>query len=186
VLTRPNHLFYGDNLNVLREQIKDESVDLVPPFNSQANYNVLFRSPTGTQSPAQIEAFENTWHWNEHAEKAFDEVMTGGNSTLAELPRALRSALKENDMVAYLTMMAVRLQELHLPTPSQGLWRRPIPTALCFGGRHGLKVSQRRIWGMRSASSPSCVHQIPRSETLRDVRLCSRAGGGGIGLAPYL
>ena len=60
-----NHLYYGDNLDILRSQIKDESIDLIyldPPFNSQANYNVLFRSPTGKQSPAQIEAFEDTGH----------------------------------------------------------------------------------------------------------------------------
>lgn len=62
-----NRLYYGDNLDVLREHIPDESVDLIyldPPFNSQATYNVLFRSPTGEQSKAQIEAFEDTWHWN--------------------------------------------------------------------------------------------------------------------------
>jgi len=62
-----NHLYYGDNLDVLRESIKSESVDLVdldPPFNSNANYNVLFRSPSGESSQAQIEAFEDTWHWN--------------------------------------------------------------------------------------------------------------------------
>src|SRR3954466_14155135 len=73
-----NKLFYGDNLQILREHIKDESVDLIyldPPFNSNANYNVLFRSPAGEKSHAQIEAFEDTWHWNETATTAFDEVM---------------------------------------------------------------------------------------------------------------
>ena len=88
-----NTLYYGDNLQILREHIKDESVDLIyldPPFNSNANYNVLFRSPTGQQSHAQIEAFEDTWHWTEEAEKAFDEVMQSGNSDVAEMLRALR------------------------------------------------------------------------------------------------
>jgi len=106
-----NSLFYGDNLQVLRDSIAPESVDLVyldPPFNSQANYNVLFKAPSGEQSKAQIEAFEDTWHWNEHAENAFDQAMKSGNSDVAELIRALRSFLKENDMMAYLTMMAVR------------------------------------------------------------------------------
>ena len=91
-----NHLYYGDNLQALREHIATESVDLIdldPPFNSQANYNVLFRSPKGEQSQAQIEAFEDTWHWHDSAERAFDEVMTSGNTDAAELLRALRSFL---------------------------------------------------------------------------------------------
>lgn len=66
-----NQLYYGDNLQVLRDSIATESVDLVyldPPFNRQANYNALFKAPTGQKSEAQIEAFEDTWHWNNHAE----------------------------------------------------------------------------------------------------------------------
>src|SRR5258706_13497262 len=105
-----NHLYYGDNLDILRS-VADDSVDLVyldPTFNSQANYNVLFKAPSGQQSKAQIEAFEDTWHWNEVAEHAFDEVMHSGNSDAAEMLRAMRSFLKENDMMAYLTMMAIR------------------------------------------------------------------------------
>ena len=100
-----NHLYYGDNLDILRSQIKDESIDLIyldPPFNSQANYNVLFRSPTGKQSPAQIEAFEDAWHWTDEAEKAFDDVMSSGNADAAEMLRAMRSFLKENDMMGEL------------------------------------------------------------------------------------
>jgi adenine specific DNA methylase Mod len=111
-----NHLYYGDNLDILRNNIADESVDLIyldPPFNSQATYNVLFKATSGQQSEAQIEAFEDTWHWNEHAETAFDEVMHSGNGDAAEMLRAMRSFLKENDMMAYLTMMAIRLIELH-------------------------------------------------------------------------
>lgn len=102
-----NALYYGDNLAVLRESVADESVDLIyldPPFNSQATYNVLFRGPAGDQSKAQIEAFEDTWHWNESAERAFDEVMTSGNADAAEMLRAMRSFLRENDMMAYLAM----------------------------------------------------------------------------------
>ena len=111
-----NALYYGDNLRVLRDHIASESVDLVyldPPFNSNANYNVLFKAPGGEQSQAQIEAFEDTWHWNDVAELAFDEVMKSGNSSAADMLRAMRSFLRENDMMAYLAMMAVRLLELH-------------------------------------------------------------------------
>jgi site-specific DNA-methyltransferase (adenine-specific) len=129
----PNALYYGDNLEILREQIADESVDLIyldPPFNSQATYNVLFRAPTGEQSQAQIEAFEDTWHWNAAAEQAFDEVMRGRNTDAAEMLRAMRSFLKENDVMAYLTMMAVRLLELHRALKQTGsLYLHCDPTA---------------------------------------------------------
>src|ERR1043166_6502281 len=94
-----NHRYYGDNLDILRADIRDESVDLIyldPPFNSQATYNVLFRTPAGERSQAQIEAFEDTWHWNETAERAFDEVMQSGNTDATELLRAMRTFLKEN------------------------------------------------------------------------------------------
>ena len=134
-----NRLYYGDNLEVLRNEIKDETVDLIyldPPFNSQANYNVLFKAPSGEQSHAQIEAFEDTWHWGDSAEHAFDEVMKSGNTDAAELLRAMRSFLKENDMMGYLAMMAVRLIELHrVLKPSGSLYLHCDPTA-----SHYLKV----------------------------------------------
>ena len=142
----PNKLYYGDNLTVLRESITDESVDLVyldPPFNSNASYNVLFKAPSGEQSAAQIEAFEDSWHWNESAERAFDEVMTGGNSDAAIMLRAMRSALGENDMMAYLAMMAVRLIELHrVLKPTGSLYLHCDPTA-----SHYLKVILDSIFG---------------------------------------
>jgi len=87
-------LFYGDNLDILRNHIEDESVDLVyldPPFNSNANYNVLFRAPDGSQSQSQIVAFDDTWHWTDSAESAFDDVMRSGHSDAAEMLRAQRS-----------------------------------------------------------------------------------------------
>ena len=94
-----NKLFYGDNLDVLRDRthFPDGCVDLVyldPPFNSNANYNILFKSKTGDGSDAQIEAFEDTWHWNDKAEAAFHDVMTSGNTDVAELLRAMRGFLK--------------------------------------------------------------------------------------------
>ena len=134
-----NQLYYGDNLAILREHVADESVDLVyldPPFNSNATYNVLFRAPEGHQSPAQIEAFDDTWHWTEAAEKAFDEVMHSGNSDAAEMLRAMRQFLGTNDMMAYLAMMAVRLIELHrVLKPTGSLYLHCDPTA-----SHYLKI----------------------------------------------
>jgi len=143
-----NHLYYGDNLEVLREHIRDESVDLIyldPPFNSNATYNVLFRGPSGDQSQAQIEAFEDTWHWNNAAEKAFDEVMFGRNGDVADMLRAMRSFLKDNDMMAYLTHMAVRLVELHrVLKPTGSIYLHCDPTA-----SHYLKVLMDAVFGNR-------------------------------------
>jgi site-specific DNA-methyltransferase (adenine-specific) len=141
-----NALYYGDNLDVLRESIASESVDLVyldPPFNSQATYNLLFRSPSGDGSQAQIEAFEDTWHWSQEAEVAFDGVMRSGNTGAADLLRAVRSFLGENDMMAYLTMMAVRLLELHRTLKKTGsLYLHCDPTA-----SHYLKLVLDAVFG---------------------------------------
>ncbi len=144
-----NMLFYGDNLNILREYIPDESVDLVyldPPFNSNATYNVLFKAPGGEASQAQIEAFDDTWHWNNSAEQAFDEVITSGNTDAAEMLRAMRSFLKENDMMAYLAMMAVRLIELRrVLKPTGSLYLHCDPTA-----SHYLKILLDAVFGKLS------------------------------------
>ncbi len=141
-----NALYYGDNLEILRKYIADESVDLVyldPPFNSNATYNVLFKAPGGESSQSQIEAFDDTWHWNASAEQAFDEVMSSGNSEAAEMLRAMRSFLKENDMMAYLAMMAVRLIELHrVLKPTGSLYLHCDPTA-----SHYLKILLDAIFG---------------------------------------
>jgi site-specific DNA-methyltransferase (adenine-specific) len=109
-----NHLYYGDNLDILRRYIKDESVDLIyldPPFNSNANYNVLFAEKDGKRSAAQIQAFEDTWEWNVESERAFWTVTQHGGQP-AQAMQAFRTLLGENDMLAYLAMMAPRLIEL--------------------------------------------------------------------------
>jgi site-specific DNA-methyltransferase (adenine-specific) len=141
-----NKLYYGDNLGVLREHIASESVDLIyldPPFNSNANYNILFKSKTGDGSDAQIEAFEDTWHWNDHAEDDFDQVIRSGNTDAAELLRAMRAFLGENDMMAYLAMMAVRLIELHrVLKPTGSLYLHCDPTA-----SHYLKLLLDAVFG---------------------------------------
>lgn len=141
-----NKLYYGDNFDVLRAEIGSETVDLVyldPPFNSNANYNILFKSPAGKAADSQIEAFEDTWHWNDKAEGAFHDVMTSGNTDVAELLRAMRGFLKENDMMAYLAMMAVRLIELHrVLKPTGSLYLHCDPTA-----SHYLKMLLDGVFG---------------------------------------
>ena len=91
----PNRLYFGDNLDILRQYVDDESVDLIyldPPFNSNATYNVLFRERSGEESAAQITAFEDTWHWGWESETAFQDVVTRGPEKVGSLLAALRQA----------------------------------------------------------------------------------------------
>lgn len=108
-------LYYGDNLEILRNYIADESVDLIyldPPFNSKADYNLLFKEPTGKPSQAQITAFEDTWRWTEETERILKEVVDIASADIVEIMISFRKILKHSDVMAYLTMMCIRLIEL--------------------------------------------------------------------------
>lgn len=139
-------LFFGDNLDILREYIKDESVNLVyldPPFNSKRDYNLLFKTPKGHDSDAQITAFDDTWHWGEQAEQEFAELLHQENTDVSEMIQSLRRFLKESDVMAYLVMMTNRLLELHrVLKPSGSLYLHCDPTA-----SHYLKIILDNIFG---------------------------------------
>ena len=161
-----NKLYFGDNLTILRDHVDDESVDLVyldPPFNSRATYNVLFREKNGTESAAQITAFEDTWHWGMESEAAYLEVVTAGGK-LADLLGALRQFLGTNDMMAYLTMMAVRLRELHrVLKPTGSLYLHCDPTA-----SHYLKLLLDAVFGAKSFRNEiTWVRSLPHNDSQR-------------------
>ena len=141
-----NSLYFGDNLDVLRESIASESVDLIyldPPFNSARDYNILFSSPKGQSSEAQITAFEDSWHWAEQAEREFGEIVRCGNTNVSEIVLALRRFLGENDVMAYVTMMANRLLEMHrVLKPTGSLYLHCDNTA-----SHYLKIVLDGIFG---------------------------------------
>lgn len=143
--TDQNTLYYGDNLDILRRYIADESVDLIyldPPFNSNANYNVLFKGKSGQDSAAQIEAFGDTWHWDQVSAATFDEVVTGGGTAAAALV-AFQKLLGNNDMLAYLAMMAARIEELRrVLKPTGSIYLHCDPTA-----SHYLKVLMDAVFG---------------------------------------
>jgi site-specific DNA-methyltransferase (adenine-specific) len=112
--TFQNTLYYGDNLDVLKRYIEDETVDLIyldPPFKSNQDYNVLFAEKGGLRSAAQIKAFEDTWRWDQGAALAYQQTVEAGGK-VAQVMQAFRQFLGENDMLAYLCMMAPRLVEL--------------------------------------------------------------------------
>ena len=140
-----NTLFYGDNLDVLRRHIRDETIDLVyldPPFNSNANYNVLFAAKDGHQAAAQMQAFEDTWRWDESAARQFDESVQSGGK-VADVLMAFRTFLGTSDMLAYLAMMAPRLSELHRSLrPAGSLFLHCDPTA-----SHYLKLLLDAVFG---------------------------------------
>jgi len=141
-----NKLYYGDNLIIMREFITDECVDLIyldPPFNSKATYNVLFHEKDGSDSPAQITAFEDTWHWDMSAAATYEELVKDGPAKLADLIQALRSFLGTNDMMAYLTMMATRLVEMRRVLKKTGsIYLHCDPTA-----SHYLKLVMDAVFG---------------------------------------
>ncbi len=145
-------LYYGDNLCVLRDHILAESIDLIyldPPFNSNASYNVLFSSPKGHQSDAQIQAFEDTWNWERHAAKEFEEILEQSNTQVSEVLRSLLQFLGENDMMAYLVMMANRLLQLHrVLKPTGSLYLHCDPTA-----SHYIKVLMDGVFGAQNFRS---------------------------------
>ena len=133
-----NTLYYGDNLKILRDYIKDESIDLVyldPPFNSNRNYNVLFRIESGSDSESQITAFEETWHWYLAAEQTYNELINEPDQ-VGRMIESFRQFIGTNQMMAYLVMMAVRLKELHrVLKPTGSLYLHCDPTA-----SHYLKI----------------------------------------------
>lgn len=115
-LPSTNTLFYGDNLDVLRNHIPDASVDLVyldPPFNSNRNYNILFKDEHGKAADAQIQAFEDSWYWTDETERTYHGLVMGGLTRVAQMMSAMRLFVGTNQMMAYLVMMAARLVELH-------------------------------------------------------------------------
>ena len=143
-----NRMYYGDNLEILRnrEYFPDECVDLIyldPPFNSNRNYNVLFKSEAGADSEAQITAFEDTWHWGETAEDTYRDLITVAPEKVSTAIEALLNLIDRNQMMAYLVMMTARLVELRRVLKSTGsLYLHCDPTA-----SHYLKIVLDAIFG---------------------------------------
>lgn len=143
-----NTLFYGDNLDVLRV-MPGESIDLIyldPPFNSNRNYNVLFKDESGVESDAQLTAFEDTWHWNQKAEETYHGLVMHADEAVSRMIDAMRQFVGSNQMMAYLVMMAARLVELQrVLKPTGSLYLHCDPTA-----SHYLKIILDTIFGVQN------------------------------------
>lgn len=140
-----NTLYYGDNLEVMRRHLKDDSVDLVyldPPFNSNQDYNVLFKGKDGTDAAAQIKAFGDTWTWDRNTRRQYEQLSEAGGR-VGELMDAYLVFLGQSDMMAYLTMMAPRLVELRrVMKPTASIYLHCDPTA-----SHYLKLLMDAVFG---------------------------------------
>ena len=145
----PNTLYYGDNLDILRQYVPDESVDLIyldPPFNSNASYNVLFKEQSGEGSPAQIKAFTDTWEWTQESERVFEQEIIMNPTTppnVKDMITAFREFIGRNAMMAYLVMMTPRLVDLRrVLKPTGSIYLHCDPTA-----SHYLKLLLDAIFG---------------------------------------
>jgi site-specific DNA-methyltransferase (adenine-specific) len=142
-----NRLYYGDNLDILKKYLPDESVDLIyldPPFNSNRDYNVLFRDAVGNESQAQIKAFKDTWEWDQSAEDTYRALIVDSTPLLSSTINALITMIGRNPMTAYLVMMAARLRQLHrVLKPTGSLYLHCDSTA-----SHYLKLLLDNTFGM--------------------------------------
>ncbi len=161
-----NQLYYGDNLDILRTYLPDESIDLIyidPPFNSNQAYNVIFSETDGTSSEAQIHAFEDTWHWGETTEGAYHDLVTTAPPLLVETIKSFRGFLTETNLMAYLVMMAGRLVELHrVLKPTGSFYLHCDPAA-----SHYLKIILDGIFGVENFRNEIvwCYKRWPAKQT---------------------
>ena len=168
-----NQLFYGDNLPVLREHVETESVDLVyldPPFNSNRSYSVIFGEHVqrDTDANAQIQAFDDTWHWTPETERLYRDILLNSPTAVADAMQAFRTLVGESDAMAYLVMMAPRLVELHRalkPTGSLVLHCDPTMS-------HYLKVLLDSIFGPENSRN-EIIWQRTGAKALQTVRLAN-------------
>ncbi|MFN7503202.1 MAG: DNA-methyltransferase, partial [Dolichospermum sp.] len=131
-----NQLYYGDNLEVLRRYIKDESVDLCyidPPFNSKRNYNQIYNN-IGAEDKAQAQAFIDTWEWDDHAIHGINEIVINYHGLFTQqciaLITGLSNVLGKGSLLAYLVSMTLRITEIHrVLKPTGSFYLHCDPTA---------------------------------------------------------
>lgn len=148
-MAKLNQLYFGDNLDILRHYIPDNSIDLIyldPPFQSGKDYNILFKDKNGSSSSAQIKAFEDTWQWDNLSEYHYLQLVQSAPKDTADIVKAFREFLQRTDMMAYLIMMAPRLLEMYRALKGTGtIYLHCDPTA-----SHFLKLLMDSIFGVRN------------------------------------
>jgi site-specific DNA-methyltransferase (adenine-specific) len=146
-----NKIYYGDNLQILRKYIKDESIDLVyldPPFNSKRQYNIIYKEPNGGTSKAQTLAFDDTWSWTPETQRTYEELITRSDikPDIVSAIKAFHDMFGTSDLMAYLVMMTIRLIDMHRILKSTGsIYLHCDPTA-----SHYLKIIMDQIFGVEN------------------------------------
>lgn len=146
---KTNVLYFGNNLEILRKYIPDNSIDLIyldPPFSSNRDYNILYKGVSGKWSEAQVKAFSDTWHWGDVTDDAFQDIRLKAPLEVGKLIEGMVEGLGQNDVTAYLVMMTPRLLEMYRVLKDTGsLYLHCDPTA-----SHYLKLILDRIFGARN------------------------------------
>ena len=162
-------LYYGDNLDILRRKIKDESIDLCyidPPFNSKRNYNQIYNN-VGTEDRAQAQAFVDIWTWDTLAENGLTEILANDHGRFTkqtiELIKGLLAVLGKGSLLAYMVAMTLRIVEIHRALkPTGSFYLHCDPTAshylklVCDGvfcGKGG-EFRNEIIWSYTGNSVP--------------------------------
>lgn len=147
---KTNVLYYGDNLEILRKYISDNSIDLIyldPPFSSNRDYNILYKERSGKWSEAQVKAFSDTWHWGDVTEDTFQDIKLNAPLKVSKLIEAMVDGIgQDNDVMAYIVMMTLRLLEMRRVLKDTGsLYLHCDPAA-----SHYLKLVLDQILGPRN------------------------------------
>lgn len=146
-----NWLYYGDNLEIMRDHVASASVDLVyldPPFNSSRAYNVIFarQDRSDDDTAAQIRAFNDTWHWTPVTDGQYQRCLETTPAPVGEALEAFHGLLGENDAMAYLVNMAPRLVQFRRVLRSTGsLYLHCDPTM-----SHYLKILLDAVFGAQN------------------------------------
>ena len=148
-----NRLYYGDCLTIIREHLRNDSVDLIyldPPFNSNQAYNAIYKTETGRPLPDQIEAFCDAWTLDEERDRAIQTMPVlmreaGVPDDVTEFWRLWMNALRNTNprLLAYLSYMVERLIWMKgILKPTGSLYLHCDPTA-----SHYIKVMLDGIFG---------------------------------------
>ena len=141
-----NTLYYGDCLDVMQEQLEENSVDLIyldPPFNSKTDYNILYGSSDSNGMPAQVRAFRDTWKWDSAAVERVQRMTNAIAHPAHHSVVGLHRTLGDSGMVAYISYMAERLSVARQLLKSTGsLYLHCDPTA-----SHYLKIVMDNVFG---------------------------------------